>query len=65
MNVKKPHKRQAGEFEIRVLRDGKVVMIAPDETLLQVAKNIKNGQLNTKGRKLKGNRSKKKDNKRT
>jgi|GEM_PF-2043964 len=32
-----PYKRKPGDFEIRILNDGKVVMIAPDETLIEVA----------------------------
>jgi hypothetical protein len=32
-----PYNRKQGEFELRVLKDGRVVMIAPDETLLEIA----------------------------
>lgn len=32
-----PYKRKQGEFELRVLKDGRVVMIAPDEALLEIA----------------------------
>ncbi len=35
-----PYKRRPGDFEIRVLRSGRVVMIAPDETLLEVARAV-------------------------
>jgi hypothetical protein len=48
MSTKKPHKREVGEFEIRVLKNGKVVMIAPDEKLLEVAENIKDQESNMK-----------------
>jgi hypothetical protein len=34
---KKRYKRKCGDFEVRVLADGRVVMLAPDEQLLQVA----------------------------
>ncbi len=34
---KKRYKRKCGDFEVRVLADGRVVMLAPDEELLQVA----------------------------
>ena len=32
----KPYQRKQGEFELRVLKDGRVVMIAPDEALLEI-----------------------------
>jgi hypothetical protein len=35
-----PYKRKPGDFEVRILSDGRVVMIAPDEELLEVAKAI-------------------------
>jgi hypothetical protein len=35
---KKPYKQKCGEFEIRMLKDGRVVMIAPDEQLMEVAR---------------------------
>lgn len=35
-----PYKRRPGDFEIRVLKNGRVVMIAPDETLLEVARAV-------------------------
>ena len=34
---KKSYKRKPGDFEIRILKDGKVIMIAPDETLMEIA----------------------------
>jgi hypothetical protein len=34
---RKRYKRKCGDFEIRVLADGRVIMLAPDEQLLQVA----------------------------
>ena len=37
---KKPYKSKPGEFEIRILKKGSVVMIAPDEALLEVARSI-------------------------
>ncbi len=39
--TKKPYKRKAGDFEIRVLKDGRVVMIAPDQELMDLAEAIK------------------------
>jgi hypothetical protein len=35
-----PYKRQQGDFEIRILSDGRLVMIAPDETLIEIAQII-------------------------
>ena len=35
-----PYKRKPGDFEIRILNDGKVVMIAPDESLIEVAHSV-------------------------
>lgn len=37
---KKPYKRKPGEFEIRILKNGKVVMAAPDETLVEIAQTV-------------------------
>jgi hypothetical protein len=37
---KRPYKRKPGDFEIRILRSGKVVMLAPDETLMEVARTV-------------------------
>ena len=39
--TKKPYKRKTGDFEIRVLKDGRVVMIAPDQELMDLAETIK------------------------
>jgi hypothetical protein len=36
----KPYKRKPGDFEIRILKNGRVVMITPDETLLEVAQIV-------------------------
>lgn len=36
----KPYSRKQGEFELRVLKDGRLVLIAPDETLLEIAASI-------------------------
>jgi len=40
MKRKDLYKRKQGEQEIRILHDGRVVMIAPDEQLLEVAKVV-------------------------
>ncbi len=34
---KSPYKRRCGDFELRVLPDGRVVMLAPDQELLELA----------------------------
>jgi hypothetical protein len=36
----KPYKRQQGDFELRILRDGRLVMVAPDETLMEIARTL-------------------------
>ncbi len=36
----KPYKREQGDFELRILKDGRLVMIAPDETLMEIAQTI-------------------------
>ena len=38
--TEKPYKRKTGDFEVRVLKDGRVVMIAPDAELMEVAEAI-------------------------
>jgi hypothetical protein len=35
-----PYQRKQGDFEIRILRDGRLVMIAPDEALLDMAQSL-------------------------
>ena len=37
---KAPYKRKPGDFEIRILKNGKVVMVAPDETLVEIAQTV-------------------------
>ena len=37
---KKSYKRKPGDFEIRILKDGKVIMIAPDEALMEIAQKV-------------------------
>jgi hypothetical protein len=37
-----PYTRKQGEFELRILQDGRLVMIAPDEALLEMAKEFAN-----------------------
>jgi hypothetical protein len=36
----KPYKRKPGELEIRILNNGRVVMIMPDERLLEIAQTV-------------------------
>lgn len=40
---KSRYKRKCGDFEIRVTADGRVIMLAPDEELLQVAEALEPG----------------------
>lgn len=35
-----PHKRAQGEYELRILKDGRLVVIVPDEGLLEVARAV-------------------------
>jgi len=35
-----PYQRQQGDFELRILSDGRLVMIAPDETLMEIAQAL-------------------------
>jgi len=37
---KKPYKRKPGDFEVRILNDGRVVMVAPDEELIEIARMV-------------------------
>lgn len=37
---KTPYKRKPGDFEIRILKNGKLVMVAPDETLVEIAHEV-------------------------
>lgn len=37
---KKPYKRKPGDFEVRILSDGRVVMVAPDEELIEIARKV-------------------------
>ncbi len=36
----KPYQREQGDFELRILKDGRLVMIAPDETLIEIAQAL-------------------------
>ena len=38
--TKKPYKRQPGDLEIRVLKDGRFVLVAPDQELMDLGKTI-------------------------
>ena len=48
----KPYQRKKGEFEIRILPDGKVVMVAPDAELMDMAESLQpmNEKLSSKDR---------------
>jgi len=43
---KKPYQRKVGEFEIRILPDGRLVFVAPDEDLAKVAEKLEPTNLN-------------------
>jgi hypothetical protein len=36
----RPYKRKPGDFEVRILADGRVVMVTPDEALVQIARTL-------------------------
>lgn len=36
----KPYKRKPGEFEIRILSDGRAIFVAPDEALVTIVRGI-------------------------
>ncbi len=36
----KPYKRKQGDLELRILKDGRLVMVAPDETLMEIAQAL-------------------------
>jgi len=40
MTTGKRYKRRPGDAEIRILADGRVVVIAPDEKMLEIARKI-------------------------
>lgn len=41
----KPRKRRKGEQEIRILPDGRVVFVAPDEVMLSLAQEMESERL--------------------
>ena len=40
---KKPYKRKPGDFEVRILSDGRMVMVAPDEEIIEIAREVERG----------------------
>jgi len=40
--MKKPYKRKPGDLEIRILKDGSVVSVSPDENFLEIINEINN-----------------------
>jgi hypothetical protein len=51
----KPYQREQGDFELRILKDGRLVMIAPDETLLEIAQALEASGAGDKAPEPKGN----------
>jgi hypothetical protein len=37
---RKVYKRKPGDFEIRVLADGRIIMLAPDDSLVEIARTL-------------------------
>ena len=56
----RPYKRKPGEFEIRILPDGRVFMPAPDDAILELARDLKlpGGQQTSKEKPKKNERAK-------
>jgi hypothetical protein len=48
------YERKTGDFEIRILKDGRLIMIAPDEKLVEIAESLnkQNQILNTKSQEV-------------
>ena len=42
--MKEPYQRKVGDYEIRILADGRVVFVAPDEQLTEVAKALEQSE---------------------
>ena len=40
---RKSYKRKPGDFEVRILSDGRIVMVAPDEELIEIARHVERG----------------------
>jgi predicted metal-dependent hydrolase len=40
MKRSKRYKRRPGDMEIRILPDGRVVVVAPDERMIEIANNV-------------------------
>ena len=38
--MKQPYQRKVGDFEIRILPDGRIIFVAPDEYMTQVAQAL-------------------------
>jgi hypothetical protein len=56
----RPYKRKPGDFEIRILPDGKVIMPAPDDSMLELARKLELPGIKpaTKGKAKKNGRAK-------
>jgi len=40
---RKSYKRKPGDFEVRILSDGRMVMVAPDEEIIEIAREVERG----------------------
>lgn len=38
--MRQPYQRKTGDFEIRILPDGRLVFVAPDEQLIELAQTL-------------------------
>ena len=39
--MRQPYQKKIGEFEIRILSDGRVVFVAPDDAMMDVIQKLK------------------------
>jgi hypothetical protein len=53
---RKVYRRRPGDFEIRLLRDGRLVFIGPDQALVDLARGLDGSSAGTKERKGNGPR---------
>ncbi len=51
----KPYQREQGDFELRILKDGRLVLIAPDETLIEIAQTLETAGAGDEAPEGKGN----------
>lgn len=43
--MNQPYRRQVGDFEIRILPDGRLVFVAPDQELAEIVNSLESGNI--------------------